>query len=237
MIYIGICDDEKEHRELLKEMVVKTMFQYDEVEFHFYESGQQVITEIENGNFSCELLLLDIHMKDIDGLETAAYIRSHRVDVDIIFVTVSTEHVFDGYTYQAFSYLLKPLDYNRLSDELKRYMSLKDNCSKCLHVNVRGKKVQIFLDKVDYFMADGRKIIAYQKGETENITFYAKMSDLQETLKNDDFLRCHQSFLVNMHHIQKYSRKELDVGGNVVPVSRKYVDDVKECMERQEASR
>lgn len=231
MICIGICDDEKDHREMLREMVVKTMFQFDDIEFRFYGSGSEVIEEIEKGQFLCELLLLDIHMEEMDGLETAAYIRNHRIDVDIIFVTVSTEHVFDGYTYQAFSYLLKPLDYNRLSDELKRYMSLKEGGSRCLHVNVRGKKVQIFLDKVDYFMADGRKIVVYQKGGEEELTFYAKMGDLQETLKDDDFLRCHQSYLVNTRHIRTYSRKELDVGGSTIPISRKYVDEVKRCME------
>ncbi len=231
MICIGICDDEKAHREMLREMVVKTMFRFGDIEFRFYKSGNELIEEIEKGQFLCELLLLDIHMEEIDGLETAAYIRNHRIDVDIIFVTVSTEHVFDGYTYQAFSYLLKPLDYNRLSHELKRYMCLKEDGSRCLHVNIRGKKVQIFLDKVDYFMADGRKIIVYQKGGEEEVAFYAKMGDLQETLRNDDFIRCHQSYLVNARHIRTYSRRELDVGGSIIPVSRKYADEVKRTME------
>lgn len=230
MISIGICDDEKEHREALQEMVMKTMFQFDEVEFCFYESGRQVEEAIERDMFSCDLLLLDIHMEEKDGLETAAYIREHRIDVDIMFVTVSREHVFDGYTYQAFSYLLKPVDYNRLSGELKRYMSLRENCSKCLHVNIRGKQVQIFLDKVDYFVADGRKIVVFRKGEEETIAFYAKMGDLQETLKEDGFLRCHQSYLVNVQHIRTWSRKEIEVGGCLVPVSRKYAESVREYL-------
>lgn len=227
MIYIGICDDDKEHRTILYETAFKAVFEFGEVEFSYYSSGVQLLEEIEHNRFRCELLLLDINMPEVDGLRAAAYIRGHQIDVDIIFVTVSAEHVFDGYTYQAFSYVLKPLNHGRLSDELKRYMKLKSNAPRCLHVRIGGRKVQIFLDRVKYFAADGRKIFVCQRGESERLSFYAKISDLQKTLEGEKFLRCHQSYLVNTAYVQSYSRTELDVGDDAVPVSRRYVENVR----------
>lgn len=227
MIYIGICDDEKKHRDLIHSVALHSLFQFDEVEFCYYSTGAEVVEAIEKDAFSCELLLLDIHMPDRDGLSTAAYIREHQIDVDIIFVTVSAEHVFDGYTYQAFSYLLKPINEVRLSSELERYMQLREQCSKCLHVNSGGKKVQIFLDRVKYFATDGRKIVTYQRGDDNVISFYAKMGDLQETLQADDFIRCHQSYLVNAKYVQAHSRMEIDVAGEKLPISRRYVEDIR----------
>lgn len=227
MIYIGICDDEKEQRELLADMVSKSLFQYDDVEFSYYNSGDEVVEAVEREQMGCELLMLDIRMPGRDGLETAAYIREHLVDVDIIFVTVSTEHVFDGYTYQAFSYLLKPLDPKRVSGELARYMDLKQKGADCLHVQIGGKKVPIFLGRVRYFATEGRKIVVYQRGE-EEISFYAKMNDLQETLKDMDFLRIHQSYLVNARYVQSFSRTEMDVGGDLLPIARRYIDAVRQ---------
>lgn len=50
MIEIGICDDEKEYRDMLYEMVVRSLFQFDEVEFRYYETGNQIIKEIEKMN-------------------------------------------------------------------------------------------------------------------------------------------------------------------------------------------
>lgn len=234
MINIGICDDERKYRDMLYEMVSKSMFQFDDVNFKYYETGKQIIEEIEKNEFKCELLLMDINMPEKNGLKTAEYIRANQIDVDIIFVTVSVEHVFDGYTYQAFSYLVKPLEYNRLSDELKRYMKLKENTSKCLHVNIGGKKVQIFLDRVKYFAADGRKIYVCERGKKEMISFYAKIGELWETLRGDDFLRCHQSYLVNAKYVQSYSRTEIDVGSENVPVSRRYVEEIRNYFESQE---
>lgn len=232
MISVGICDDNKEYREVLKEYACKALFQFGEVQFTEYESGNQVIEEIEKDTFTCELLLLDIHMAGKDGLETAAFIRTHQVDVDIIFVTVSTEHVFDGYTYQAFSYLLKPVDHDRLTSELERYMKLKSVNAKCLHVAIGGKKVQIFLDRVKYFAADGRKIYVIQRGDEEELSFYAKMGDLQEALSEDDFLRCHQSYLVNTKYVDSFSRSEITIGEEHIPISRRYVNEVRECLEK-----
>lgn len=226
MIYIGICDDNRAHREQLMELISKALFRYDDVTFCGYDSGDALIEAIEDGHFECELLFLDIQMPGRDGLRTAAYIREHRVDVDIIFVTVSTEHVFDGYTYQAFSYLVKPLNEKRLTDELERYMKLKEKGTDCLHVQISGKRVPIFLNRVKYFATEGRKLVAHQLGE-EDIAFYAKMNDLQETLQNEDFLRCHQSYLVNAKYVESYSRKEMDVGGELIPIARRYVEEVR----------
>lgn len=225
MLRIGICDDEKIIQDELKDMVSHIVFQYGEVEFSTFSSGQDVIKAVEEKTFTCDLLLLDIHMPDRDGIETAKYIRMHQIDVDIIFVTVSKEHVFDGYTYQAFSYLLKPIQYPRLEDELGRYIYERSKNSRCLHVNINGHKEKLLLDKVKYFEADTRKVIAHLlHGE---VTFYAKLSDLQKVLESYDFLRCHQSYLVNTMFISGYSRTEISLEDITIPISRKYTESVR----------
>ena len=232
MINIGICDDNQTHREELARLSSKALFRYDDVKFCYYDSGDAVIREIESGDLDCELLFLDIQMPGRNGLRTASYIRDHLIDVDIIFVTVSTEHVFDGYTYRAFSYLLKPLDEQRLTEELDRYMRLKEKGMECLHVQISGIRVPIFLNRVKYFATEGRKLVARQRGE-DDIAFYAKMNDLQETLRDEDFLRCHQSYLVNAKYVDAYSRRELEVGGDIIPIARRYVEAVRERFDGQ----
>ena len=227
MIYIGICDDEEKQRKKIHDVISHILFAYDEMQFSYYTSGSEVLQAIEQNQFPCELLLLDINMPGQNGLNIAAYIRDHQIDVDIIFITVSSEHVFDGYTFQAFSYLLKPLNINRIEEELHRYMALRNRGARCLHVNVSGKQIQIFLDRVQYFMADNRKIVAFYRGAEENISFYAKMGDVEQMLSEDDFIRCHQSYLVNPHYVQSCSRTEIDLGGEQIPVSRRYVNQVK----------
>ena len=99
MIHIGICDDDKSMQKQIYDIVQHELFKYDDAEYTYYSSGKEVIEAIEADNFFCDLLLLDIHMPKEDGLSTAKYIRECQVDVDIIFVTVSQEHVFDRVVY------------------------------------------------------------------------------------------------------------------------------------------
>ena len=226
MIHIGICDDNEKTREKLKETLENMLFKYDECSFELYDSGERMMASIEAGEFDAELLLLDIHMDQVDGIEVARWIRENQIDVDIIFVTVSEDHVFDGYQFKAFSYLLKPLKKQRLQEEITRYMRERKEQPGCLHVTIGGRKEQVFLDRVYYFSADKRKIIIHERGDEER-SFYAKMDELEEMLKEYDFVRCHQSYLVNKRYVKSATRMEIALSDEVIPVSRKYADDVK----------
>ncbi len=231
MLHLGICDDDEEHRAQMHEMFSRALFQYDEIEVTYFMTAEEAIKQIENGQFYIDLLLLDIHMPERSGLELAGYIRKNSVDVDIIFVTVSPDHVFDGYTYQAFTYLLKPLDYERIKEEVKRYMELKNKNSDCLHININGRSERIFLDQVFYIAAEGRKVFFHKRdGE---ISAYAKLNDLEETLEEYGFMRCHQSFLVNKRFIESHARAVLTVAGEQIPISRKYIEPVRNEMREE----
>lgn len=227
MLHIAICDDNENIRAKLKDILENMLFKYDECEFQLYDSGEAMIESVEAGEFNAELLLLDIHMGKADGLEVAGWIREHQVDVDIMFVTVSEDHVFDGYQFRAFSYLLKPLKKQRLQEEIDRYMKERSDQPGCLHVTIGGRKEQVFLDRVYYFQGDKRKIFIHEI-DSEDRSFYAKMDELDEMLKDYEFIRCHQSYLVNKKFVKSVSRTELTLADEVIPISRKYTDDVRE---------
>lgn len=234
MLHLGICDDNREHQKQIHDLVCHAIFKYDEVDFVYYASGLEVIQAIDEETFLCDLLFLDIHMPARDGLETAKYIRDNMIDVDIIFITISADHVFDGYTYQAFSYLLKPVDELRLSDEIGRYMMQRNQYSQCLQVKINGRKEQILLNPVRYFATEGRRVRSYQRKGEQGISFYATLNELEQTLSESDFIRCHQSYLVNRRYVQGYSRTEIRVDGITLPISRKYVENVRNHIKQEE---
>ncbi len=224
MLHLGICEDDRGDQKKIYDLVSRTLFKYEDSEYRYFSDGREVVEAIRKEDFDLDLLFLDIHMPECDGLETARYIRENEIDVDIIFVTVSAEHVFDGYRFRAFSYLLKPVEEGRISDEIDRYIAERGSLSRCLHVNINGRREQILLDRVLYFMGEGRKVGICQKNQRESVSFYAKLCDVEAMLENQDFVRCHQSYLVNRRYIKSFSRTEINVGGERVPISRKYAD-------------
>lgn len=229
MLAIGICEDQEIELKEIQEMVSRIMFSKADIRIRRYTSGKAVLEEVQSGKFECNLLLLDIHMAKPDGMDLAHELRRMQVDVDIIFITWSQEHIFEGYTCKAFAYILKPCSAERLSEELIRYLDELENTSECLNVKVQGNIRRIPLNQIFYLESDKRKIILHTRdGETE---FYEKMDAMEDLLKEKGFIRCHQSYIVQKQYVSEFSRNGMIVQDVQIPVSRRYYDSLKKMFE------
>ncbi len=229
MLTIGICEDQEIELKEIQEMVSRIMFSKADIRISRYASGKAVLEDVQAGKFECNLLLLDIHMAKPDGMELAHELRRMQVDVDIIFITRSQEHIFEGYTCKAFAYILKPCSTERLSEELVRYLDELENTSECLNVKIQGNIRRIPLNQIFYLESDKRKIILHTKdGETE---FYEKMDAMEDLLKEKGFIRCHQSYIVQKQYVSEFSRNGMIVQDVQIPVSRRYYDSLKKMFE------
>ncbi|MBE5924154.1 MAG: response regulator transcription factor [Lachnospiraceae bacterium] len=226
MIRIGVCEDDEKQANDIREIIERALFKRTEYEIKTYKSGEQLVQDIDNGDFAIDLLLLDINMNQLNGLEVAGYIRKNTIDVDIIFVTVSGEHVYEGYTYRAFSYLLKSNIEQRLDSELNRYMDERERVDVCLEVSVNGTVMKLPIGKIFYLESNARKVIAHMSGE--DVEFYSKLDDLEEILSQTGFLRIHQSYLINELFVDAVSRESVIVNKVTIPMSRKYYERLRE---------
>ena len=190
-MYIGICDDNSKDLSDIRRIISDTLFQIEDVNFIEYSSGSQVIDDIKSGSFNCDLLYLDIFMETVDGMEVAEYIRDKDVDVDIIFVTNSTEHVYEGYLYKAFAYVLKDTMEDKLPDATTRYMKEISSAEEYLNVTSEGVVKRIPISRIIYIESDARKLILHLKNES--VAFYGKLSEIEGILGNKGFTRIHKS--------------------------------------------
>lgn len=226
MLKIGICDDNHAQIEQIHNWIDEELFQRTELYIvHFY-SGEEVIAAIEKDEFDVQLLFMDIHMKELDGMETAAYIRQHKIDVDIIFLTVSKDYVYNGYIHKAYAYLLKPIKELTFKKVLNQYVDEWEQSSGYLEVRTFGGLQKIWLNKVLYFTSDVRVIDAHLVSGI--IRFYGKLDEIELQIKDGTFLRCHQSFLVNKEMIDKLTREYLLVRGERIPISRSRYEQMKQ---------
>jgi DNA-binding LytR/AlgR family response regulator len=94
-----------------------------------------------------------------------------------------------------------------------------------LNISIRGKINRLALGKIYYFESNMRKINVYLKDDV--LEFYGKLDELQEVLQGKQFVRCHQSYLVNKNYITSVSRTELMIKDTSIPVSRRYQGSLK----------
>lgn len=225
MFTIGICDDEIADLSSIKENLITALFDMEDVEYEIYHSGEEVIHSIEAGRLKCSLLLLDIGMDKKDGMEVADFIRKNQVDMDIIFVTNSTEHVFKGYMYKAYAYILKSNLSVDLGNEVRRYIDELYASEETLNISFDGVKRHIPISSIIYVESHNRKLEVHTK--SDSYSFYAKMSELESLLTDKGFVRIHQSYMVQKDQITGVSKEEVMISDISLPVSRKYHSIVK----------
>ena len=222
---IAICDDERLMLDRLfrdTASVVAVINEFADSEIVTFSSGEELLECFKTNSSPFDLILLDIKMDGMNGLDTAKEIRRHDTDVKIIFITSSPEYVFKGYEVNACRYILKTeLDFN-FKPTLKNVLAdMSSRADKSFTFTIRSETISVPLKSIIYFESDKRLIIIHStKGE---YSFYEKMDVIAEKLSGDDFVRCHQSYLVNAGEIKECSSGRIVLqNGEELPVSKKY---------------
>lgn len=201
---IGICDDQKEVRELLAEKV-KTL--YPDGDLICYENGYDVLDE---KNLP-DLLFLDIQMPGIDGMETARALRRIDKAMIIIFVTAIEDYVFQAFDVGAFHYLVKPYTDEKLAEVLHsaaEQLSDRNNETKKemprLMITAGGRHITVNIEDIVYAEVFDRKVVIHTLDA--DIEYYGKMKELEKRV-GDGFYRPHRAYLVNFNYIKKYDAR------------------------------
>lgn len=221
---IAICDDCMEDALSIKKYL-------EEQEVDIYSDADSFLAEIENKRKQYDLYLLDIFMKSsINGIELAERLRMVQEEALICFVSTSDDFYREAYDLYAIQYLIKPVReegirklIQRVDKELSR---LSVNKEKNFIYSRRGKSGTIPYGKILYISSSGHTVFIYcTDGTVQEST--GKLSDLEQHLCGDTFLRCHQSFIVNIYHVDGLNGSEFTVGGERIPISRRYYAEVK----------
>ncbi len=209
MLKIAICDDEQFHRENLRSHILSCTKQNDiPCEIDLYASGTQLVDlGIEIMQYNA--IYLDINMEDMDGIALAKLLRECSKEIPIIFVTAFMAHTIEGYTVNALRYILKGReDFLSLVCESLGAVMEKINYQTAKHnFQFPNGTRSISLDRVLYIESKLHQVeIHVMENEMKHYTLQGKLSEIEESLEGYQFLRVHQSYLVNMKYIKEICR-------------------------------
>lgn len=196
---IAICDDEEKVREILLRKV-GTAFPEDTIDT--FSSGEELLKASEVP----DILLLDIKMPGISGMEVAKALRERADKTVIIFITGEEQYVFDSFDVQAFHYLVKPFSDQKLEEVLNKAKELitkekRQPEKKYVMVNSGGSHIRICLSDVIYAEVFNSKVIVHTTDS--DIEYYGRLTEL-EKLAGEDFFRTHRAYLVHLKFVKKY---------------------------------
>lgn len=198
---IAICEDLEKDKQVLLELTKEYFHnKRHDLRLDSFISGEDLIGEIKGGTVF-NIVFLDIYMHGMTGMETAKILRELDAGIHIIFTTVSSSFALESYEVQAGGYLVKPIDKDRYAKTMDKIISDFEETKKCLIIRNRGNVIRMIYSEILYIESEGKHIIIHNKdGKKE--TVYAKLNDIEAKIDSKKFLRCHQSYLVNMEHIE-----------------------------------
>lgn len=220
---IAICDDERTYIEKIKNDINSLKTHENEFEFSEFESGEAFISEFSKDKY--DLIILDIEMKDLNGLQTAEFLRQIDKNVILIFMTSYDKFVYQGYEVNAFRYILKkqpePIYLKQLSDTIQEYYRNKK------YIKVVDNDIEKELLTVDilYIEVYSHQIVIH----TFNKEYYqkGKLSDYEKMLEACLFVRSDKSVLINITNIDYIKKNQVFMkNGKILYVSRNHLEKV-----------
>jgi len=215
----------------------------------------EVVGEAANGRTLIDLLqrtpadvvLLDIRMPEMDGIEAAQHIQKLPDPPSLIFTTAYDAYALKAFELHAVDYLLKPIRLRRLHDALTRVRSitplsldvlqqLTPEARRHLSVQERGRLVLVPVEKI-LFMRAELKYVTIRTAEREHL-LEESLTRLEQEF-HEKFVRIHRSCLVARDHIESFERGGEEGGesgwvvklrglGERLPVSRRQQHVMKE---------
>ncbi|MEA4934313.1 MAG: LytTR family DNA-binding domain-containing protein [Lawsonibacter sp.] len=224
-VKIMICDDRAEDIARLS----AALYAYDpSFEITSFTDGTSLAEEFLNGGLTADLLFLDIYMPGIDGITTARELRAQHKDIKIIFISSSDEHYPEAYEVFAFNYILKPVDRERLSTVLSRALEELGRENVC-KISFSYKSASYSVDCRDILYIESRdKLLLFHLADGIVLQTYWRLDEVIKELPQQAFIRCHQSFIVNISHITEMGESYFRIRQVPIGISRKYMKSSKE---------
>ena len=219
MLKIAICDDNISFVQQITSVLDNWNNKPADIVYQTFENGDALVETHSKNPF--DIILLDIVMPLINGIDVAREIRQNDKNVKIVFLTSSPEFAVESYTVKANNYLLKPLDEEKLYQCINEFHGEISANARTVTVKGVHSVHKIPLTSVEYVEAQNKRIV-----------FILKDGDIIETIEplhvhenvlslHDGFFKCHRSYIVNINHIDTYMVKEIKMrSGCFIPVAR-----------------
>lgn len=225
MLEIAICEDEIIQQQKLEELLFEIGLK-ESINIRKFDSGEALIEAYESGD-RYSIILLDMQLDGLDGIQTAKIIRKSDKNCLIIIITSIMEYAVEGYSIDAYDFMLKPVDkvkFSRVINNAVKEIQVRMN--KTYLIQTRDKTKAIRLSEIQFIESNRNRVIIHTNKEL--YTNNESISSVEEKLRKDGFVRISRYYIANVYHVKEIDAKKLVlITGKELNYSEKYRDNIK----------
>lgn len=214
---IAIVDDDPKDRRSVELLVRK----------YFAEEGQDcdialfedAVSFLKSYRYEYQLIILDIDMPGLGGIDASKKLRERDPDVVLMFVTNMPQYALDGFSVDAVDYIVKPVSYPEF--RLKMMKAMRYICAgldRRIAIRTTDGTMQIAASDIRYIESQLHYVIFHTVNG--NLRARASLRDIEPKLSDLPFARCSASYLVNLRFVDSMHGDDLVVGGDLLRISR-----------------
>lgn len=226
-LLIALCEDDADEQKKLISLIQSGCVPAKTTVF---DSGEALLGNNPSGCF--DLVLMDIYMDGISGVEAARRIRNIDPEIPVAFVTTSKEHALDGYRLNVNRYLEKPVSQKAMDDVLLFALDRREN-PPGITILVQGRPLSLPVRRLLY-VEQKAHYLTFHLLDNKTIQAKGKLDELMPQLEAFPFFRCHKSYLANLAFVTGIDR-ELMVfhmrGGEKVYIRRENFKKARQAWE------
>jgi DNA-binding LytR/AlgR family response regulator len=223
-----IIDDEPLALDVLKNF--SSTIDYLQIEGTFTNPLEAIKFLSEN---SIDLIFLDIEMPIINGVDLVESLNSKP---KIIFTTAYPQYAVDGFNLDALDYLLKPISYKRFLKAINKISStvispdeilipnnviINNNENKFIFVKSDYENLKVNIHDIKYI--EGLKdYLKINLSDDKYVLTLSNFATITEKISNPDFIRVHNSYIVNVNYINSIQKNRILIGDKRIPISETY---------------
>lgn len=218
---IAICDDEQVFLRQLHRKIAD--LKIPDCQIHEFSSGKELLSSFIKGMY--EVIILDVEMPELNGLQTAEKIRQTDKSVIISFLTNYAEFAVKGYDVGAFRYILKNQPDYVYTKQLNSIIAECQQRFRTFTFNNKNLSFKFRLTDILYFEGHRRKVSLFTvNGELE---YGGDFSTVCGELLKYNFAIINRGILVNLDHIQNITKYDIILSnGRKIPIGKTYKDEI-----------
>ena len=227
-MHIAICDERPAQLELLCRHIT-LYFQQQEVKLELHRYGSHVDFAAAVSAVDFDLAFIALGAQSETGFALARRLLEAQPVCNLVFESEYPEFMHDAISYRPIGYVIQPAGEREVAAVLDRFLFYHWHHTLYYTLRTREHDRRIPHSHIRYFQSDSHRVMIYTTESDQPFTQLRRLKDIEQEIAPVGFLRCHQSYLVNLSFVSVLDHRQMRLiltDGTELPVSKRYFNSV-----------